>query len=186
MPLAPAHERDLIHTRTMDLKAYRRSDGHFDVEGHITDVKPFPHHLIDSHRTAGEPIHDMWLRLTIDKEMVVLSAEAKLDVGAHVMCPGVEPNFAALAGLKVGSGWRKGVRDRVGAGRGCTHLVEMLSQMATAAIQAMWAVREPDGDGAKTANERRLPEGLVGSCYTYRAGSEFLRDYFPSQYDAGG
>jgi hypothetical protein len=182
VPLSPADERDLIHTRTMDLKAYRRSDGQFDIEGHITDVKPFTHHLLDSHRTAGEPIHDMWLRLTIDKDMEVQSAEAKLDVGAHVMCPGVEPNFAALAGLRVGPGWRKGVRERVGQGRGCTHLVEMLAQMATAAIQAMWSVREPDEGASKPPEARRLPEGLVNSCYTYRADSEFLRDYFPSQY----
>ena len=131
----------MIHTRTMDLRAYRRSDGLYDIEGHIIDVKPFTHNFTDTYRAAGEPVHDMWLRLTVDRALVVQAAEAKFDVGAHAYCAGVEPNFAELAGLRIAPGWNRGVRQRVGHGLGCTHLVEMLAQMATAAMQAL------DGQG---------------------------------------
>ena len=186
MPLSPAADREMIHTRTMDLRAYRRSDGLYDIEGHIIDVKPYTHNLTDSHRAAGEPVHDMWLRLTVDKELVVQSAEAKLDVGAHAYCTGVEPNFAHLAGLRIAPGWNRGVRERVGHGLGCAHLVEMLAQMATAAMQALWSEREPESEAGRRPEERRLPPALLNSCHAYRRDSDFMQQYYPLDYQAAG
>lgn len=184
VPLSQAEERVLIHTRTIDLKVYRHSDGCYDVEGHIVDVKPFSHHMLDSHRAAGEPIHDLSLRLTFNREMTVTKAEAKLDVGAHSLCHQVAPNFADLAGLHIGPGWNRNVRKRVGHGRGCTHLVEMLAQMATAAMQAMWSEREPEGEVNRPAEERELESGLIDSCYAYRSESPFIAEFFPGQFKA--
>jgi len=184
VPLSPAEERELLHRRNIDLKAYRRKDGLYDVEGHIIDVKPFTHHLIDSHRAAGEPVHDMWLRLTIDRQLVVQSAEAKLDVGAHNICPLVAPNFGALEGAQIGPGWNRIVRERVGRGKGCTHLVEMLAQMATAAMQAMWQERDPTGETDTKPEDRKLSDGFINSCFAYRQDSPFVRDHFPSQYQS--
>ena len=186
MPLSQADERVLIHTRTIDLKVYRHSNGDYDVEGHIMDVKPFSHHMLDSHRSAGEPIHDLSLRLTFNREMMVVKAEAKLDVGAHGLCHEVAPNFADLAGLHIGPGWNRNVRKRVGHGRGCTHLVEMLAQMATAAMQAMWSEREPDGEVDRPAEERELEAGLINSCYAYRTESPFVEEFFPKHFAADG
>ena len=187
MPLSQASEREQIHNRTISITAYQRQDGLVDVEGHILDIKPFSHHLLDNHRAAGEPVHDLWLRLTIDKKMQVHSAEAKLDVGAHGICHLVAPNFKNPAGLRIGPGWNRMVRERVGHGKGCTHLVEMLAQMATTAMQAVWSERKPMADGNGEADEgraptRRLPAGMLNTCYTYTDDSEFVREYFPDDY----
>jgi hypothetical protein len=189
MPLSQATKREQIHNRSISIIAYQRADGLVDVEGHILDIKPFSHHLLDSHRAAGDPVHDLWLRLVINRDMVVQSAEAKLDVGAHSICHLVAPNFAALAGLRIGPGWNRMVRERVGQGRGCTHLVEMLAQMATTAMQAVWTQRAPMGeaedsrDGEGTA-PRRVPVGMLNTCYTYNHDSKFVQKYFPDDYQA--
>ena len=189
MPLSQATKREQIHNRSISIIAYQRADGLVDVEGHILDIKPFSHHLLDSHRAAGDPVHDLWLRLVINRDMVVQSAEAKLDVGAHGICHLVAPNFAALAGLQIGPGWNRMVRERVGHGRGCTHLVEMLAQMATTAMQAIWTERAPMGeaedsrDGEGTA-PRRLPASMLNTCYTYNHDSKFVQKYFPDDYQA--
>ena len=184
MPLSQAADREKIHNRAISNTAYQRADGLVDVEGHILDIKPFPHHLLDSHRAAGEPVHDLWLRLTIDKKMEVREAEAKLDVGAHGICHLVAPNFKDLAGLKIGPGWNRMVRQRVGRGRGCTHLVEMLAQMATTAIQAMGAERAPAGKDTESNIDvpRRLGSEMLNTCYTYNQDSEFVKKYFPEEY----
>jgi len=181
LPLPEPGRRALSHTRTLDLRAYRRDDGLWDIEGHLVDVKPFAYSLLDAHRAAGEPVHDMWLRLTIDRDFVVRSAEARMDQGAHGICHEVTPNFADLAGLRIGSGWNRKVRERVGHGRGCTHLIEMLSQMATTAMQALWSEQEQE-EGEVPAAERELAAGLENSCYAYRSDSAFVRDYFPRSY----
>ncbi len=184
MPLSQATEREQIHNRTISIAAYQRQDGLIDLEGHILDVKPFSHHLVDTHRAAGEPVHDLWLRLTINRKMEVQSAEAKLDVGAHGVCHLVAPNFKNLAGLKIGPGWNRMVRERVGHGKGCTHLVEMLSQMATTAMQAVWSERAPMDKGERQGKPRRLPASMLNTCYTYNDYGDFVREYFPDDYKA--
>ena len=44
MPLSPPEDREPIHHRRIDCRGYRRKDGLWDIEGHLTDVKsdPFP------------------------------------------------------------------------------------------------------------------------------------------------
>ena len=71
MPLSPNVDRDPIHTRAIECKSYRRSDGLWDIEGHLTDVKAYP--FLNDFRgevKAGEPLHDMWIRLTVDREFI--------------------------------------------------------------------------------------------------------------------
>lgn len=185
MPLSPAARRTEVHTRTLELHVYRREDDLFDIEGHIIDVKPISTEFHNSQRSAGEPVHDLRLRLTVDRQLEVVSAEAKMDVGAYAYCSGVEPNFKDLAGLRIGPGWNRRVRERVGGGRGCTHLVEMLSQMATTALQAIWSEDDGDPENASDPADRELREGMINSCHTYRANSQFVKMHFPRHYRAG-
>jgi hypothetical protein len=101
----------------------------------------------------------------------------------------VAPNFEALAGLRIGPGWNRMVRERVGHGRGCTHLVEMLAQMATTAMQAVWTEKTPMGETKEDGEDRqtpprRLPAGMLNTCYTYNSDSKFVREYFPDDYQA--
>ncbi len=185
MPLSTPNERALIHTRTIDINAYQRDDGHIDIEGHLIDVKPFPHHLTDTHREANEPVHDMWLRFTIDDALKIVGAEAVLDRGAHTICHFVEPNFKALAGLTIGPGLNKRIHERVGHGDGCTHLVAMAAQMASAALQAVWTSRSKSRDPQEKSEWDLEASGQLNSCYAYRPDSAFVRDYFPDSYKPG-
>ncbi len=178
MPLSHAAPRTEIHTRNLELHVYRREDGLFDVEGHLLDVKPITIEFHHVKRSAGEPVHDLRLRLTIDRKLEVQCAEAKMDVGAYPFCAGAEPNFAALAGLRIGPGWNRKVRERVGGGKGCTHLVEMLAQMATTALQAIGSDEDED-TVATPPDERKLAPGMLDACYTYRSESQFVKFHYP-------
>lgn len=182
MPLSSPPERELVHTRTIDIKAYQRQDGLMDIEGHLVDVKPFAHSLTDTHREANEPVHDMWLRFTIDNAQKIVDAEAVLDRGAHTICHFVEPNFKDLAGLTIGPGLNKRIHERVGHGKGCTHLVAMAAQIASAALQAVWTSRSRSRDPDAKSDWDLESSGQLDSCYAYRPDSEFVRDYFPSSY----
>ena len=44
MPLSSPAERAHIHTRTVECKGYRRSDGLWDIEGRLVDVKSYTFH----------------------------------------------------------------------------------------------------------------------------------------------
>ncbi|MBT4488839.1 MAG: DUF2889 domain-containing protein [Rhodospirillaceae bacterium] len=182
MPLSEPAPRALSHTRRLELKAYEREDGLWDIEGHITDHKEEDYDMLDSFRTADQPMHDMWLRLTTDTDLVVHAAEAVMDAGAHGPCHLIAPNYDCLVGLKIGPGWNRAVRERLGGVKGCTHLNEMLAQMATTAMQSVFeaagqVVEKPDGS-------RYLSPGLHNSCYAYALNSPYIRDCFPDYYEA--
>jgi hypothetical protein len=80
MPLTPPQPREAIHTRAIEINGYRRADGLYDIEAHLTDTKTFGQTNYDrGYIPAGEPIHDMWLRLTIDDTMHVVDVDAVSD-----------------------------------------------------------------------------------------------------------
>lgn len=181
MPLKKPAPRVLIHDRQLELKAFERRDGLWDIEGHITDHKFEDYDMLDSVRTLDEPVHDMWLRVTIDTNFVVRAVEAAMDIGAHTPCPHVTPNYDRLVGLKMGHGWNRAVRERLGGISGCTHLNEMLAQMATTAMQSLFEVA---GNVAENpGGSRYLSPGLRNSCYAYSLNSPYIREYFPDYYE---
>ena len=54
---------------------------------------------------AGEPVHEMWLRLTVDDSMRIHEVEAATDHGPFGMCPAITGNFKRLEGLTIGPGF---------------------------------------------------------------------------------
>ena len=182
MPLSEPAPRKLSHSRVLEIKGYERDDGLWDIEGHLTDIKPFPigdRSGAEAKRAPGEPIHDMWLRLTIDDGFEIRAAEAHMDHSPYSICPEVAPNFDRLAGLKIGPGWNRLVRERLGGVHGCTHLVEMLAQIATAAFQTLWPVR---AQRYQKGSEAVPPPGLINSCHSYRADGPVVQAKFPSRH----
>ena len=51
---------------------------------------------------AGTPLHGMWIRLTVDDDMLIHACEAASDHTPYAVCPQAAPNFARLAGLTIG------------------------------------------------------------------------------------
>lgn len=183
MPLsAPAIERELLHNRDIQLRGYRRADGLFDVEAHLVDTKSYSFDNVDRGSVPpGEPLHGMWVRITVDEDLVIRACEAVSDFTPYAICPQVARNFAALAGVAIGPGFNRAVKERVGGTQGCTHLREVLAQMATVAYQTIgplrWRKLREERERAIAAGEapppaRSLP---IGSCFAYAPDSPVVR-----------
>ncbi len=188
MPLSEPVERELLHLRDIALKGYHRADGNFDIEAHLVDTKTYG--FPSEHRGQvgpGEPVHGMWVRMTIDMDMNVLVCEASSDFTPFAVCPAAAPNFAALAGLKIGPGFNRAVHERVGGVMGCTHLREVLAQMATVAFQTLYPVRARKEREARIANgasgEPPVVPGkrpaLLGTCHAYAPNSPVVKKRWP-------
>ncbi|MGH6969928.1 MAG: DUF2889 domain-containing protein, partial [Stellaceae bacterium] len=112
MPLLPASPRQHIHTRHVDCRGYRRDDGLWDIEGHLVDTKTYAFDSDYRGRVeAGIPVHDMWVRLTVDDELIVRRVEAVTDQSPFPVCPAIAPNFARLEGLSIRPGFLSKVRE---------------------------------------------------------------------------
>ncbi|MDJ0741632.1 MAG: DUF2889 domain-containing protein, partial [Gammaproteobacteria bacterium] len=64
MPLPPPSERELVHTRRIECRGYRRDDGLWDIEGSLIDTRTSEMQTFGRGRIApGEHLHEMWLRV---------------------------------------------------------------------------------------------------------------------------
>lgn len=180
MPLSPPTSRKLMHNRDIQCRGYQREDGLWDIEGHLVDTKPYLTTARDTGRPRqpGEPVHDMWLRLTIDLDMKIHEAEAVTDAGPYLPCGDITPNFKGLKGVTIGAGWRKKTLEILGGIKGCTHLVELLGPVGTTAFQATGRAREARNAG-KPLN--RKPYQL-GACHMYDELSVTVKERWPEYY----
>jgi len=178
MPLTEPVPRNLIHERSIVCRGFHRDDGLWDIEGHLVDTKTYP--FANRHRgeiRAGEPIHEMWLRLTIDEDLLVHAAEAATEHAPYAVCPRITPNFEQLAGLRIGPGWTRAVRQRFGGVTGCTHLVELLGPIATTAYQALAGQREK-----RPSDKPAKRPFFLDTCHALAADGEVVRSHWPQFY----
>ncbi|MBE0614792.1 MAG: DUF2889 domain-containing protein [Burkholderiales bacterium] len=161
------------HTRSVRFEGYARADGLWDIEAHLTDVKPEDYPLAPGVRPAGSPVHEMWVRLTIDRRMNVITAEASTDAMPYPpYCAAIAPDYAALAGLNLMRGFRKALYERFGHVNGCTHVTELLAQFPSAAIQVLAGEqRDNHDDGTKPFQLDR--------CHALATSGEAVRLYYP-------
>ena len=164
-----------LHTRTITIDGYEREDGLFEIEGHLTDVKHFDVNAAHFSRKAGDPVHDMKLRLTLDGEMNIVDAFAVTDGMPYIdECNKITPDYGEkLKGQKIAAGFRVFLAGLFGKLKGCAHMTELLGSMAPAAIQAMY------GQGrAKVADPNKKPFQLDG-CHALDTRGPVVAQFYP-------
>jgi hypothetical protein len=186
MPLSPPASRELFHTRQIECRGFLRTDGLWDIEGHMTDRKTYSFHNEDRGEiTAGTPIHDMWVRITIDDDMVIQAIEAVTDASPYRLCPNITPNFQRLVGLAVRPGFIPKVKQLLGGVEGCTHLVELMGPIGTTAFQTVASSRNPKRrereKSADPAQPKRRPR-LLETCHAFASNSPVVKRIWPEFY----
>jgi hypothetical protein len=197
MPLSPPQERELLHSRDIVLRGYQRADGLYDIEAQLTDSKSYGTANRDRHYIeAGEPIHGMWLRITVDETRRIVDCEAASDYTPYAICPTAAPNFSRLVGLQIKPGFLREAAALVGGTVGCTHLRELLQQMATTAYQTIDPFRakreadvagDPDTPGSDSLDERATSKmggapAILNTCIAYGTDSPVVQRRWPDLY----
>ena len=209
MPLSPPVSRQLRHRRAICAEAYEREDGLWDIEACLTDEKPRDVVLASGVRPNGLPIHELWLRITIDRKLNVVDAEASSDwVPYPGICQTATPAYRALIGLNLFNNFRRDANRLLGGTAGCTHLTELCAVMPTAAIQAfagdVWNTnsgapgeKAADADPARGASEpvsadeqagrpatesTEKPPFQLGRCHALRFDGEAVQQFYPRWY----
>jgi hypothetical protein len=186
MPLTDPAARAPIHKRAIEINGYRRDDGLFDIEATLADTKSYVFTTVERGGIpVGDRLHGMAMRLTVDETLTIVACEAAMDDTPYRLCPEVAPNFSRLAGLRIGRGFTKAAAERVGGPEGCTHLRELLAQMATVAFQTVAPLRRASGS-ADVTKSRDVTSLLIDSCYAYSAKGDLVRRRWPEFYQGEG
>jgi len=178
MPLSPPAPRTLRHTRSIEVAAYSRDDGLWDLDANIRDVKTRDIQLASGLRAGGAPIHDLKLRITIDHDYNIVAADAASDAVPYPgMCDTIGPAYQALVGLNLMQHFRLHLKDRLHGVLGCTHLSELAQVLPTAAVQAYANEVFSTHEGAdNTATERPFQ---LDRCYALRVDGPAVAKFYP-------
>ena len=107
MPLSPPVGRQHLHTRRVTCQGFFREDGLWDIEGRITDEKTYEHaNEWRGPLKAGDFVHDMSIRLTLDHKFTIVDVEAVTDKSPYRICGGIAPD----SGVAAVSVWSKPCR----------------------------------------------------------------------------
>lgn len=169
-----------MHLRRLEMQAWARDDGLWDVEAHLRDEKPFDY--IDPGRglqRAGDPVHDMRVRLTLDDDRVIRDVEVVMNAFPFGTCPEVTDSLRPLIGERVGPGWRA-VLKRIARNETCTHIHELLIPLATVVHQGMSLGRNPEGQIALQPDETLDKKPFfVDDCHSWRADGAAVARFYP-------
>lgn len=177
-PAAPA--RQLRHRRSIDVQVHARGDGLWEVDARLVDVKTRDIPMAGGLRLAGEPVHEMLLRLVVDRDMNILQAGSKtswMPYPGH--CDDHGDAYACLVGLNLTKNFRLKVLERLRGVAGCTHLTELTQIVPTAVIQAFAGevIDTRDGTDGK-------PPFQIDRCHALRADGHVVREHYPRWFRA--
>lgn len=183
MPLPPPdYPREPLHTRSIRVNSFARPDGQWDIEAELIDTKSydFPVRGGELH-PAGEPVHHMHLRVTIDDGFTITDALVVYDAAPYgEFCAAIAPDYRDLVGLNLLRQFRKHVKERFGRTAGCTHVTELTNVLPTVAVQTMAARRRKAVQDPATPEQR--PFQLDG-CHALRVDGPVAREYYPKWYE---
>lgn len=172
---AASPSRQLKHSRRFDIRIYSRDDGLWEVDATLDDVKTRDVELGGSTRRAGDPVHEMQLRLVVDRTLTIVAAGSDTRWMPYAgICDDHGEAYGKLVGLNLARGFRRALLDRLAGVRGCTHLSELAQVLPTAVIQAFAGevidTRGHDGDSQPFQIDR---------CHALRADGEAVRLHYP-------
>jgi len=190
MPLSQPVARKLIHHRLIDCHGYEREDGLFDIEGRLTDTKSYGFDTILRGKVeAGDFIHDMKMRITVDLSLKIIDIDAVRDPHPYTNCGDITPNYKALIGERIISGFTKATDRAVGATRGCTHHTSLLRDLATVVFQTIGPLmakrRREQGVPMKKMSDdlfkgRKPP--MIDGCHALASDNANVERFFPKWY----
>lgn len=172
MPLTEISHRTPQHLRDVRYRSFSRPDGLWDIEGELHDSKAVDLVLQGNRRVPkGTAIHHMWIRATVDTALQLQAIEVAMDSHPLGRCPEAAAALQKMVGCQMGRGWRKAIQEHLGGVASCTHLRELLFNMATAAFQSVPNVFANDDPGQ--------PPRHLGQCLGWDFDGPGVATYYP-------
>ena len=160
--------RSPLHTRAITFRGFARDDGLWDLEGELHDSKHYSYDSSSGPVAAGTPIHHMHIRVTVDDALCIQAIESSMDATPFGECGVAGGTLQRMVGQTMGPGWRQAIDRAIGGVQGCTHLRELLFNLATAAFQTIPHAKEVRRrEAGEPRFEGEQPPFYMGKCMTW-------------------
>ncbi|HPY42381.1 MAG TPA: DUF2889 domain-containing protein [Thiolinea sp.] len=188
MRLPATVKRTKLHHRSIQCEGFKREDGLWDIEAHLTDQRSYDCSYDPEHRggliRAGANVHNMWVRLTLDLDFMIHDAVAISDETPFPICFQAAQVMPRLIGMKMGKGWLKEVRVRISTEVSCTHLIDLLTPIANTAYQTMHYALEERAEQRKREDKNftRQKIDILDTCIALASDGEVVKRQWPEFY----
>ena len=167
-----------MHNRSIQVHSFERDDGLWDIEAELIDDKSYSYTKRNGTvHAAGQPVHHLHLRITIDTSFEIKEAFAMYDASPFgTSCTAVSEAYQDLVGMNLLKSFRQQIKERFARTAGCTHMTELASVLPTAAVQSMAGQKRAE---AESAGRRPFQ---MGGCYAWRPDGEVTKEHYPQWY----
>ena len=124
----PTPDRTPLHTRTLTFRGFARPDGLWDMEGELHDTKHYDHPNGPGTRLAGQAIHHLFVRVTLDAQLCIHDIATSMDTAPFGECGVADQHMRRFIGLTMGKGWRKTIERHLGGCRRCQGVCDSLKR----------------------------------------------------------
>jgi hypothetical protein len=177
--------RKPLHTRVVSFNGFEREDGLWDIDANLRDSRHYPTLAVEKGVVAaGDAVHDMYVRVTVDDDLVIRAIAASMASVPFGECPAALDPLQALVGCTLGPGWHKVLSDTLGGVKSCTHIRELLFNLATAAYQTIPVRRAVVRfGGPNTLAPGAGPSFHMGKCKSWDFNGAVIARHYPQFVD---
>ncbi|MCP4129544.1 MAG: DUF2889 domain-containing protein [bacterium] len=165
---------DMVHNRVIDISSYAADDDkHLIVEGRLLDEREKSYFLMTGEEKPAGELHNMVIRLLIHiPGMRIEDAEVEMRTVPREECLETEKIVETIKGMEIKAGFSFKIRTLFGGKEGCNHLLHLLTDMAPAVVQGVWALkaqRPVDKEsGSDIERIEKMKRTLKNTCYVWR------------------
>ena len=184
MSLPVPTPRRPLHTRRISFEGFLRDDGLWDIDAELRDSKSYPIHMHERGELApGDAIHHMRIRVTVDDSLKIVAIQTALASAPFAECQAAADPMAKLIGVTLGAGWRKAIDGAIGGVAGCTHLRELLFNVATAAFQTIpvYLAQQRAARGQRLGPDSPAPY-FLDKCMSWDVSGPVVQRVMPMYY----
>jgi hypothetical protein len=160
------------HTRTIEVSTYEYDEQRLAVEGCLTDNRFQEFYLATGEKRSPGILHQMIIHLLVKKATLEIEdLHVEMPCVPREECLETINSLEGVKGLSITSGFTLRVKALVGAGKGCSHLVALLTAMGGSAIQgfASYKLQESPGFIAD------MIKMIANTCWTWRAEGPLIK-----------
>ena len=159
------------HTRSIEVNTFEYDEQRLAVEGCLTDHRLQEFRLVTGEKRSHGILHQMIIHLLVNKTTLEIEdLHVEMPTVPREECLETINSLEAVKGLRITRGFTSTVKALVGSGKGCHHLVALLTTMGSSFIQgyAAYKLQESPRFISDMINM------LVNTCWTWRAEGSLI------------
>jgi len=152
------------NTRTVEMTTYEYDEQRLVVEGCLTDHRFQEFHLATGEKKSPGILHQVIIHLLVNKTTLEIEdLNVEMPVVPREECLEAINSIAPVKGLRITRGFTSKVKALAGEGKGCNHLVALLTSMGPSTMQGYYAHKLQDSPRFVLDINK-----VVNSCWTWR------------------